>query len=147
MLLFHPYCADYFQACLVVFKRNIPDFFHENEVEDFIKYLDSFAEGQYWVCEKDGQVIGAGGIRVVGDVGRLVYGFIDPDFHKQGFGRALLNFRLNKLSENPSIKSINIDTTPQSRGFFRHCGFIEVNTIRNGIFGDFDMVDMSLNIR
>lgn len=144
MLVFHPYCTDYFQSCLEMFKRNIPDYFHESETEDFIKYLESFADGQYWVCEKNGKTIGAGGIRVVGDVGRLVYGFIDPDYHRQGFGRELLNFRLQKLAEIFEVKTIKIDTTPQSSGFFKNCGFTEDRIIQNGISDGLDMVDMSL---
>lgn len=111
---------------------------------EYKEYLESYAEGQYWVCKKDEQLIGAGGIRIVEDMGRLVYGFIDPVYHGQGFGRELLNFRLQRLSEISTVSIIRIDTTPQSSGFFKHCGFTEDRTIKNGISDGLDMVNMSL---
>lgn len=115
-------------------------------MESFKDYLEKYAVGHYWVCYDDNRFIGCGGVRITENVGRLVYGMIDPDHHKQGYGRELLNFRLSWLSENPQVQIIKLDTTPEAKGFFEKLGFVEEKTVKNGLAIGFDQVDMALKL-
>lgn len=146
MILFSSYKPIHFLDCLTVFERNIPDYFHPDELDDYRDYLENFALENYWVCHVDDRFIGCGGIHIVENVGRLVYGMIDPNYHRMGFGRELLNFRLLRLSNSPLVKTIRLETTPKAKGFFKSLGFVEDRTVKQGIANCMDQVDMTLKL-
>ncbi len=122
------------EACMEAFRSNVPLYFTEDEVVDFENFLLNYerkiADGilnqtYFYVVENHGKVIGCGGFgdkdgkRIVS----LAWGLIHKDFHKQGFGKALLDFRLAEIRKHFPGWPLVIDTTQFSYGFFEKCGF------------------------
>lgn len=126
-----PYVPTDKEACLIAFKSNVPVFFTECEITDFSNFLDSlprrFAENSthYYVIVVDDQVIGAGGFgdKDNTDVLSLAWGLVHNDFHKKGYGEVLLKHRLAEFQRLYPSKSLVLDTTQHSYGFFEKYGF------------------------
>ena len=126
MLQFNPYEPSDRDQCLRLFQSNVPRFFHPSEEAEYETYLDQHAPGNYWCALQDGSPVGCGGIRIRPDgIGRLVWGMIHRDHHRQGLGQALLQFRLRQLAESPEVKIIQLETSQYNPGFFRRFGFSE----------------------
>ena len=71
---------------------------------------------------------------------------VDQNLHRQGLGKALLLERLNWIRQQPSAKTVHLDTTPFSRGFFERFGFKVTAITPNGYAEGFDRVDMTLEL-
>jgi hypothetical protein len=94
MLEIKPYTENDFDACVELYKSNIPKFFLPNEVPDFIDYLQKHALGNYWCLFDDKGLVGCCGINIRDkNIGRFVYGIVRHDLHKRGIGSYMTNFR------------------------------------------------------
>ena len=126
-----PYSPTDKPACLEAFISNVPVFFTEGEITDFSNFLDSlprrFAENSthYYVIVVDDRVIGAGGFgdKDNSDVFSLAWGLVHNDFHKKGYGAMLLKHRLAEFQRLYPSRSLVLDTTQHSYGFFEKYGF------------------------
>lgn len=129
------------QACLEAFESNVPRYFTKAEIADFDNFLDVFAnkggvnKTYYYVVVFENEVIGCGGF---GDkdntnIITLAWGLIHQNFHKKGFGKELLIFRLEQIKEKYPNHILYIDTTQYSYGFFEKFGF-EVTKITNDFY-------------
>jgi N-acetylglutamate synthase-like GNAT family acetyltransferase len=141
-----PYRVEDRNACLELFKSNIPKFFLPEEVQGFEEYLDKHVTTNYWVLEIDGEVIACGGIGVKPPEGRLHYGMVANKWHKKGIGSELLKFRLAKLVENPEVKVIGLDTSQHNPKFFSRFGFEEVSVKENAYGVGLHRHDMNWNL-
>ena len=118
-------------SCIATFISNVPVFFTEGEITDYSNFLDSlpqrFAENttQYYVVVVDDEVIGAGGFgdKDNSDKFSLAWGLVHNDFHKKGYGEALLNHRLSEFKRLYPTKTLVLDTTQHSYTFFAKYGF------------------------
>jgi N-acetylglutamate synthase-like GNAT family acetyltransferase len=120
------------EACLGLFKSNIPKFFLPEEVAGFEEYLEKHTRENYWVLESSNTILACGGIGIRGNEGRLHYGMVANDWHKKGIGSLLLNFRIGKLIDNPEIKVISLDTSQHNPRFFARFGFVQTSVKENG---------------
>lgn len=139
MITFEPYKEKDKDSCLNIFNSNLPKFFASDEFLLFKSYLER-ENKTYWCMKKDGDIIGCGGIHMEPDHSvednelncpGVSWGMIHSDFHKQGYGRQLLLFRLKQLALNPDVKKIKLDTTQYNPGFFSRFGFIEISVSKN----------------
>lgn len=146
MISFVPYTADHYADCLRIFECNVPKYFHADEIADYCDYLRNYAVGDYWTCMENEKIIGCGGIRVVENTGRLVYGIVDPDYQGRKHGSALLKFRLKQLAGNMDVQAIKLDTSQHAMGFFRKLGFAEERRIKDGLAAGLDQVDMVMDM-
>lgn len=122
-------------ACINLFTSNVPVFFDPSELvlfENFLSKIESGLTGKpenkeehYYVALNNGSIVGCGGIalRDSGDVVCMAWGMVDNALHKQGFGRELLKFRLQKMEEIYPEAKIVLDTTQHSFRFFEKFGF------------------------
>lgn len=55
---------------------------------------------------------------------------VSRDDHKSGLGSALITYRLSCLA--PCIQFVDLDTTPESFGFFEKHGFEQVGFEKEG---------------
>lgn len=120
-------------ACLNAFKSNVPLYFTVEEVSDFDAFLTNYEtqhenemeSTHYYVIEKDNQIIGCGGFgdRYRDGIITLTWGLIHCDFHKQGFGAMLLDYRLSEIKKVAPNNTVFIDTTQHSAPFFEKFGF------------------------
>lgn len=111
-------------ALMHIFRKNIPEFFDEDEVKDFENYLEQHLEA-YFVAESAGVLVGAGGINFAdnGRIANISWDFIDPDYQGKGIGKALLKFRLDYLKKMSGITDIIVRTSQFAYGFYAKQGF------------------------
>ncbi len=129
------------QACLEAFESNVPKYFTQAEIADFDAFLEMVPnkivanKTFYYVVVFGNEVIGCGGF---GDkdntnIITLAWGLIHRNFHKRGFGKELLAYRLAQIKEIYPNHIIYIDTTQYSYGFFEKFGF-ETTKITNDFY-------------
>jgi len=61
----------------------------------------------------------------------LCWGMIRRDRHRAGLGTKLLLFRLAKAAQELSARSVRLDTSQHSVGFFRKHGFVTTATAKD----------------
>ena len=130
------------EACLKIFKSNIPKFFLPDEAKGFEEFLDKMAIGAYWVVENALELIACGGIGTRAEEGRLHYGIVANSYHKQGIGSQLIKFRLAQLIEKATVKAISLDTSQHNPEFFKKFGFVETSVKENEYGPDLHRHDM-----
>ena len=100
-----PYQHNHYNDCLEIFHSNVPDFFLEEEKEEYAEYLQA-KEFPHWVVKVGDSIIGCGGIYEAkedfkrsdfnNEVG-FAWGMIHRTYHGKGFGKALAKHRINTL--------------------------------------------------
>ncbi len=119
---FRSYRASDYNACLEIFKGNIPKFFMEEEQADYSFDLKT-NETPYFVVELDGVIVAAGGY-CLNDKGiGLTWGMVRRESHGQGLGRALVRYRLERIAEEYPDQAVYIDTSQHTRPFYEKMGF------------------------
>ena len=133
----------------------MPLYFAEEELPLFDAFLDDdISEHQrpYWVMFKDDAIVGCGGIGINEPTKYtnqphviMCWGMVHRNYHKQGFGKVLLEFRI-KQSEAifPGIK-IALGTTQHSFPFFAKFGFKTVCYEKDHWAKGLDLYQMELN--
>ena len=117
-----PYLPADKDACLAVFDSNLPDFFAPDERALFATFLED--PGSYCVMEHNDALVACGGFRVIGDAGRLTWGMIRRDLHRQGLGRFLLLFRLREMTRHhPGVEMVTLETSQLAAPFYESQGF------------------------
>lgn len=126
-----------------ILQLNVPEYFHEDEVDDFKKYLDTELE-LYFVGEINGKIVGAGGINFEKNynVGKISWDFINPNFQGIGLGRELLKHRINFLKNTKSIKVISVRTSQLAYKFYEKNGFVLKEIVKDYWAKGFDMYSM-----
>ncbi len=152
--MLRPYNTTDRTACIQIFKGNCPEYFDMSELEFFEMWLDGQDEGRnaykvstaekYFVVEEEGKIIGCGGYYAVSDEMRagMAWGMIHRDFHKQGFGEKLLQFRLDAIRESYPEHKILLDTSQRTYGFFERFGFVVTKITPDGFAEGIDKYDM-----
>lgn len=122
-------------ACLALFNSNVPVFFHPSELMLFESFLDAIERGEsgkptnreehYYVLEDKDALVGCGGVclRETGNEACMAWGMVDNALHRQGYGRELLIYRLEKMGELFPNSKVVLDTTQHSYSFFERFGF------------------------
>jgi ribosomal-protein-alanine N-acetyltransferase len=129
------------QACLKAFESNVPKYFTQAEIVDFDAFLEMIPnkvgvnKTYYYVVVFENEVIGCGGFgdKDNSDIITLAWGLIHQNFHKKGFGKELLAYRLLQIKEKFPNQPVYIDTTQYSYGFFEKYGF-ETTKITNDFY-------------
>lgn len=122
-------------ACLDIIKSNTPEYFGEDEIPLFEKWLIAQEEGKlahpvserefYFVLEDDGQILGCAGYLLVRNSNEiyLSWGMVHRKQHKTGLGKALLDYRFASISEKFPDRKISLATTQEIAPFFEKYGF------------------------
>jgi ribosomal-protein-alanine N-acetyltransferase len=129
------------QACLEAFESNVPKYFTQAEIADYDKFLEMIPikveanKTFYYVVVFENEVIGSGGFgdKDNSDIITLAWGLIHQNFHKKGYGKVLLDYRLEQIKEKFPNQPVYIDTTQYSYGFFEKYGF-ETTKISNDFY-------------
>jgi len=90
-----------------------------------------FLTGRGWVAEQDGKVLGfAIGNTQTGNIWAL---FVDPDYEKQGVGRALFKTMVRWLSKQ-KLNKLYLSTEPNTRAekFYADAGWTKGRKLSNG---------------
>ncbi len=145
-MTFVPYQPVHRQGCLELFYSNQGKYLGAEEVDDFTRYLDVFADiSHFHVLVEDEQVIGCGGVSVHNDCSHLCWGLIKRDRHKQGLGKKLLEFRLNLMQKLALPYPLRLETSQHTMGFFAKYGFEVTAHHKDGFAIGIDNVQMALH--
>jgi predicted GNAT family N-acyltransferase len=141
------YENDYRAQCIRAFDSNIGQYFDASEREEFIEFLDSLtSNSKYFICLKNGQLLACGGIGLSQEIGSLAWGLVHRDFHGQGIGTTLTDYRLSYLKANSTIKKVRIETSQHTEGFYQKRGFVTTGSVINGFGEGIDCVSMELHV-
>ena len=92
------YQPEDLEACLEVYRSNEPDFLSPEGLQNFTEFLQT-GTSYYLVIEHAGDVIGCGGLELVGDSDNawLMHGMVHREYHRRGYGTTLLAARIALL--------------------------------------------------
>lgn len=130
-------------ALIIIMRLNIPQYFDESEMKDFEHYLEMGMD-RYFVMEVDGKIIGGGGIGFSDnhDTGFLSWNFLKPTFHGQGWGKKLLEYRMNLIYATDKVEKIVVGTSQHTYRFYEKNGFA-IREIHKDYWSEgFDLYDM-----
>ncbi|MFA0154542.1 GNAT family N-acetyltransferase [Vibrio sp. 10N.261.46.A3] len=143
------YSSRYRAQCIEAFESNIGQYFDSSERAEFIEYLDALSESsEYYICLESGsgKLLGCGGIGLNSSVASLAWGLVHKDFHGQGIGTKLTDFRLSYIKHNISLDKVKIETSQHTQGFYEKRGFTVTKITPNGFGAGIDCVAMELDI-
>lgn len=105
-------------------RLNTPKYFALAEQADFEDYLENKLE-DYFVVEQDDEIVGCGGINYDHNNATAIisWDMIHPNFHGQGIGKSLLQFRIDKIKSASSFHKIIVRTSQYAYIFYEKSGF------------------------
>lgn len=140
-----PWRPDDRARCLALFDGNVPDYFAVKERADFIAFLDDLRGPYLLIEDAAGDIVASGGFQADDrdeSTVALCWGMVDRRRHRAGLGRQLLQARLDLIAASSLFKTVIIETTPFSRGFFERAGFVCTHVVSDGFAPGYDRVDM-----
>lgn len=141
-----PYRAADRTDCIKIFGTNVPRFFHEDERQDFARFLDT--EARHYLVVLEGElIVGCGGFSL-GDEGRtasLCWGMVRQDCHGQRIGERLLLARLEAVA-GTTATSVRLSTSQHTAGFYQRYGFVAKSIQPDGFAPGLDAVEMRLSL-
>ncbi|MES2597153.1 MAG: GNAT family N-acetyltransferase [Verrucomicrobiota bacterium] len=118
------YAPEDLDACIEIYHSNEPDFLSPEGLDHFVEFLQS-GTSYLLVVENGGDVIGCGGLELVGDsdTAMLMHGMIHREYHRRGFGTTLLAARIALLETDERPLELWLRTPPRAAGFYDRFGF------------------------
>lgn len=118
------YQPEDLEACVEIYRSNEPDYLDPAGLNAFIEFL-SVGTSYYLVIEYDGDIVACGGLELIGDsdTAQLVYGMVQREYHRRGFGTTLLAARIALLETEDRPLELLLQATRPSAPFFGQFGF------------------------
>lgn len=138
-----PYSPNDKTSLMEIMKLNVPTYFAESEIVDLERYLDQEIE-QYFVMEKEGRLLGAGGINFDKNKkhAKISWDLVHPNHQGKGLGSDLLLYRLDLLKEMKHLESITVRTSQFVYPFYAKYGFV-LKTVKEDFWAKgFDLYEM-----
>tara|TARA_B100000902_G_scaffold351006_1_gene360717 strand:- start:60 stop:500 length:441 start_codon:yes stop_codon:yes gene_type:complete len=138
------YTKDYLHECLDLFDSNTPPFFATNEKSLFKNYLAKDRINYYLFFQK--KIIAAAGFEYEkkNNCIMLTWGMVHHQFHNQGYGTYMTEYRLEKIQiQYPGI-NIMLNTSQLTFKFYEKLGFKIIKFKKNGYMQGLDRYDMIL---
>lgn len=146
--MIRPYTTSDQEEVLELLRLNTPTYFHPDEKEDFIKYLNHEREC-YFVVEHDNKIVGCGGVNLGFEnntTARISWDMIHPDKHGKGIGSQLTSYRIEKLKKHKDVSKIIVRTSQHAHAFYAKFGF-QLDEIKKDFWSEgFDLYEMSIKI-
>jgi predicted GNAT family N-acyltransferase len=143
-----PYEPADLDAVIEVFRSNIPKYFGPGEEPGLREFLSDPRSSDYFVCEVEGSVIGAGGIALNDDeTVSLCWGMIRSDLLGRGLGKQLTEFRINAARNKHPALPLVISTSQHTQGFYERFGFRLTHHEPDGFGPGIDICKMRLDGR
>ncbi|MCT4583095.1 MAG: GNAT family N-acetyltransferase [Flavobacteriales bacterium] len=133
------YQKEDYAACMEILKSNTPQFFAMEEIPLFEEWLIAQEKGllayavsekeYYYVLEDNDEIIGCAGYLLVKNTNEiyLSWGMVNRRFQKLGYGKKLLKYRIDSISQHFPDKKIVLATTQNIAPFFEKYGFKTTN--------------------
>ena len=135
-------------ACLALFDGYVPVYFDTSERGGFEAFLDAIAF-PYLILEDETGVVACGGWtrrRSDPGVADLCWGMVGRGQHKTGLGRALLEARLEQIAAADGVRTVTLQTSQHTEGFFARYGFVTHRVEPDGFAAGLHMHEMRLNL-
>ncbi len=131
------------EAVVEVFRSNIPKYFGPGEEHGLRDFLKNYSE-HYFVCDVDGEVVGAGGFAANSEdyTVSLCWGMVHGDYLGKGLGRELTEFRILKARETLGPLPLVISTSQHTQGFYEKFGFVLTRHEPDGFGPGIDICEM-----
>lgn len=146
-LQYRPYRPSDRAACIGLFRSNIPQYFHEEEQDEFEEFLDS-GDVEYFVIEEQGEIVGCGGygIRTGSDTADLCWGMVDARHHGRRLGEFLLLARLHEILAKADVRGVRLATSQHTDPFYERYGFAVRSRRPDGFAPGLDEVEMWMEL-
>lgn len=141
------YCSADRNACEAIFQTNVPRYFRDNELSEYLEFIDT-SGCPYFVVTADEEIVGCGGFgihpgTVVAD---LCWGMVDARQHRRRLGEFLLFARLHRIVTTTDATSVRLGTSQLTDGFFKKFGFNTQSMKAGGIAEGLDDVQMQIEL-
>jgi ribosomal protein S18 acetylase RimI-like enzyme len=136
-------------ACIEVFHSNCPKYFAPHELANFKNWLRHNATKHYYVIEENDKIIGCGGFEIKDKdtTVSLVWGMIHNKFHRLGFGKKSLEYRLQIIKSLKENATVILNTSQHTYKFYEKIGF-KLDKIINDYYGEgLNRYDMSMQLK
>lgn len=140
------YEHSYYAECLRLFDENCPQYFAENEKQDYVHFLDSDPVGYFMVVETD-TIIAAFGLLISSDKtrARLSWILVSSSAKGKGVGKAMMT-HVQQLAGKQAIATIDIAASHLSAAFFAKFGAVTISELPDGWGKGMHRVDMELEV-
>jgi N-acetylglutamate synthase-like GNAT family acetyltransferase len=142
------YTPVFKEKCVEIFESNMPKFFAIDELQSFIDFLEHDIDDNYYVVEKDGEIVACGGIFLTDDgkEAGLSWGMVHVDQQGTGIGKFFTDFRIDLLKKTYPDKVYKVDTSQHTAGFYLKRGFETIEVIPNGFGKGIDKYVMKMGL-
>ena len=143
---FTKYDRSNFDNCLELFNDNCPQYFADNERDDYIGFLKANPL-DYFVGEAGNTIASAFGITKIQGMSRsrLSWILVSPTYKGSGIGMAMMNYAKDTALAQRS-SAIDIAASHLSAPFFAKFGAKVISTTDNGWGPGMHRVDMELSL-
>ena len=125
------YSTSDYDQCVNIFKSNIPEYFAKDELSDFQDYIKNISKTKdgwtdsFYILKRDKKIVGCAGLGLNKSkkIATLSWGMVDKNYHRNGIGTELTNYRLNLLQSYKLDLKIRLDTSQHSYLFYEKFGF------------------------
>jgi hypothetical protein len=121
------YDPEDLEAVVAIFRSNIPKYFGHDEEAGLREFLGDPRREDYFVCELDGDIIGAGGIALNED--------------------ETVSLRINAAREKHPMLPLVISTSQHTQGFYERFGFRLTHHEPDGFGPGIDICKMRFDTR
>ncbi|HSI88040.1 MAG TPA: GNAT family N-acetyltransferase [Pyrinomonadaceae bacterium] len=133
------------EPVIAIFRSNIPKYFGPEEEAGLRKFLRDFSD-LYYILEKAGEAVGAGGIALNSNAETvsLCWGMVRSDHLGTGLGKELTEFRIRQSRDRFGNLPLVISTSQHTRGFYEKFGFELTEHTPDGFGPGIDICKMRL---
>ena len=141
---FKCYSNNFLPDCLKLFTSNVPIFFHTSEQVLFQNYLSRDSINYYLLFNTNNQIVAAGGYELEEKPNTisLTWGMVGACYHEKGYGKYLIEFRLNTINSNFPKADIVLNTSQKTFRFYEKFGFKLVSITKDYYGPELDRYDM-----
>ncbi len=135
------------ESVLHLLRLNTPRYFAPSEEKDLVYYLDNHAD-HYFVVESGGEPLGCGGFNFSDDrtVGKISWDIFHPGHQGKGLGSALTRYRIERLKEYDSVRTISVRTSQVVFKFYEKFGFRLQEVVKDYWAEGFDLYRMEFPV-
>ncbi|QDE31982.1 GNAT family N-acetyltransferase [Shewanella polaris] len=143
-LVFLDYCDLYFEECIALFDKNCPEFFANNERQDYVEFLEKQAK-TYKIGQIEGKIVAVFGLDIDEKNNRASITWIMtcPSVHGKGLGTQMISYAKN-IAVDCKVTHIDIATSHLLTAFFEKFGAKKTTKIKDGWGPNMHRVDMVL---
>lgn len=120
--------------------------FSENPIYKSPAYSNSEKDAYYVIELAEAGVIGCGGFYILKaeNEARLAWGMIHANYHRQGYGTSLYNYRKEIIERDWPDHILTLGTSQHTYSFYEKMGMRVTDTIKSGYGADLDRYDMKI---